>query len=1302
MKHSFLRFFSKDKSYSIIILSSFVLLFLTAVISPRVILYYEKNWIEYSDSKVISIADEITNEFTQRELKLISSTNSAAEEVSQILSDSSRVDELREELFNILKQASLKGDYTFQLYKNELEPIAWTNQYFEFQLPAAFFESDSVVFIYKENFKTSISYIRRISDRNLSKYFVAGFDDIEMNYGLRNEFISTETLEEELTAKYKTRVRTDFSDDASESLDGRIFSKRLTHFNGDYAGYLYINRPSQLAFLSELKEVFSKIQQLLFLVLLGVIFYSFIKDFTHIKSKLVQSAIATIFIWLIRVVIFYFQFPSEFVESDLFNPIYFASRFGFGMVKSPGELFLTASAILINVSFLFLLLRRWMIETNFAKTSSLIRILFTILALMCIVLFPFLLRGYGASSRSFVFDSSLKYFESASILPNVPFFLMHINVFIASISIVFASLIILLLVLKAFELWMPRSNQSRLIFFTALLLFFSGLIFIFIDTSDQYSILYLILFVLAIGLFIKFLSDLPVFINFSLVIAVLVISSLSTVFMLFEKNELQEKELQRTMTFELTKPQDQLLNFVLNETLTNLSNNPDLVYALRQKSTTPNFDLVSYKLWINSLLSSEGINSVLTLINPYGRVLGNFGVGLNETDYFQRYFDPRLISQLTIFVNRNQYPGKIFGVIPVRDENKTFGFAAITLDISANKYDNQTTPKIFKSVQSERDPLQLLPEAVIYSFAKTELMRLKGEDVPEKRQLPEEIANLSLQNSYQEIWKSEKFGNKNYSTFYFLYEQNGLPKILAISSEKKSFSWYIYNFFRLIFIHFLISITVLAIISCFLIIKGYKFKIRFKTKLFAGLLLVTIIPLFILAYYNRENALENWNQSIRNELRKDLDVIEVYLRENSKDTFLSSQAGYETLNKSAQKLQLDFNIYINDKLQFTTQKKLYDLNFFQSGLDASVYDDLFLNDKLYSYNFENIGNYKYLVGYKKVSLNEGRNVLISSPTIYKQEKIQKEIAQIDAFIFGTYSFTLILIFIFGSFILERISKPITDLTEATKKVSQGDLKIQLNTNETGEVGDLIDAFNKMISDLEESQKNLAQAEREYAWKEMAKQVAHEIKNPLTPMKLSLQHLQVLYKENKKEFAKIFGKVSATLVEQIEALNQITNEFSHFARMPKRNIQRCDLVQIIQEAVSLFASHMQIKFNFVSGEKYFVSGDKEELKRILINLFKNSIQADATEISVDLFSDAKFNFINVLDNGAGIPKESLDKLFEPNFSTKSEGMGLGLSIIKKIITEMDGAIEVESEEEKYTLIKISLPKDISTLEEKNLK
>ncbi len=217
----------------------------------------------------------------------------------------------------------------------------------------------------------------------------------------------------------------------------------------------------------------------------------------------------------------------------------------------------------------------------------------------------------------------------------------------------------------------------------------------------------------------------------------------------------------------------------------------------------------------------------------------------------------------------------------------------------------------------------------------------------------------------------------------------------------------------------------------------------------------------------------------------------------------------------------------------------------------------------------------------------------------------------------------------------------------------------------------------MTSELKKNQVELAEMERESAWKEMAKQVAHEIKNPLTPMKLALQQLIISYKDKSKDFDKLFEKVSGTVLNQIDNLNQIASEFSHFAKMPSLKIETVDLLAILNDTVNMFIHEKtSIHINTALSEA-LIDADISQLRRMFINLIRNSMQANATKIMVDLIKDENIYILSFTDNGTGIIESEKDKIFDEHFTTKMHGMGLGLSMAKRFMTSINGEISLKS-------------------------
>ena len=242
-----------------------------------------------------------------------------------------------------------------------------------------------------------------------------------------------------------------------------------------------------------------------------------------------------------------------------------------------------------------------------------------------------------------------------------------------------------------------------------------------------------------------------------------------------------------------------------------------------------------------------------------------------------------------------------------------------------------------------------------------------------------------------------------------------------------------------------------------------------------------------------------------------------------------------------------------------------------------------------------------------------------------------------------------------------------------------------------EFGQLIKAYNKLLLELADSADKLARSEREGAWREMAKQVAHEIKNPLTPMKLSIQHFEMTADPSSADFKDRLKGMSRNLVEQIDVLSNIASEFSSFAKLPDAKMEEIDLIKTLETTSSLYQNEIDIEFN-IGIENIPLKADKDQLTRVFNNLIKNAIQACDNDgkltISIDkLDFDQGKVVVTFKDNGHGIDDETSKKIFVPNFTTKNSGSGLGLAMVKSILEQMGASIAFESEVGVGTTFKI---------------
>ena len=248
-------------------------------------------------------------------------------------------------------------------------------------------------------------------------------------------------------------------------------------------------------------------------------------------------------------------------------------------------------------------------------------------------------------------------------------------------------------------------------------------------------------------------------------------------------------------------------------------------------------------------------------------------------------------------------------------------------------------------------------------------------------------------------------------------------------------------------------------------------------------------------------------------------------------------------------------------------------------------------------------------------------------------------------------------------------------------------------NATREIDSLVNSYNKMIDDLAKSVENLAKTEREQAWQEMARQVAHEIKNPLTPMRLTIQSFHRKYDDNDPDNKEKLNLFSKLLIQQIDTMSEVAEAFSNFSTLSKTNKKEFDLVEVTEMAVNIFEREHII---FSSDKAHiFHQLDKTQWTRVITNLIQNSLQSvsknKTPQIGVQLSSEVNETIITVMDNGNGISPKLGDKIFEPKFTTKTAGMGLGLGIVKNIIDYHNGKISYVSTPEKGTTFTIVLPK-----------
>lgn len=344
---------------------------------------------------------------------------------------------------------------------------------------------------------------------------------------------------------------------------------------------------------------------------------------------------------------------------------------------------------------------------------------------------------------------------------------------------------------------------------------------------------------------------------------------------------------------------------------------------------------------------------------------------------------------------------------------------------------------------------------------------------------------------------------------------------------------------------------------------------------------------------------------------------------------------------------------------------------------------------------ESIGKLNFSSAYKPFYNTKGVQLgYINLQHFGQQREFENQIQRFLVAIINVFILLLAVSVILAIFISNWLTAPLRILQESFASVKFGKYNEHIHYDKDDEIGSLVKDYNQKLDELEFAAQQLARNEREMAWREMAKQVAHEIKNPLTPMKLSVQQLLRVYDPSDPKSADKLKAVSNSIIEQIDALTRIANEFSTFAKMPNPNEERVNVLALIQGVKEVFQGQIVMDIEAADDDVWIVA-DKDQFVRVFNNLIKNAIQAIPKEREGHLFVRIQALGdrvkIELKDNGSGIPKDQYSKIFVPYFTTKGTGTGLGLAMVKQIVENHRGSIDFDSISDEGTTFFIDLPK-----------
>ncbi|MFY7900009.1 MAG: sensor histidine kinase [Chitinophagaceae bacterium] len=489
------------------------------------------------------------------------------------------------------------------------------------------------------------------------------------------------------------------------------------------------------------------------------------------------------------------------------------------------------------------------------------------------------------------------------------------------------------------------------------------------------------------------------------------------------------------------------------------------------------------------------------------------------------------------------------------------------------------------------------------------------------------------------------------------------------------------------------------------------FKLSIRSQIHTTIIFVSIFSFLIIGAATITFFVDRFNKNNQERLSKTIDAVAVEI--GNKLTQVQTQLIFDdvaTINdvgfgsnfekriaEVAAIYNSDINFYsANGSLLATTQRHIYTKQLLNNKMNANAFYELNANRISKFIQQEYIGKLKYLSIYAPVVDDLG-NVYgyLNIPYLNSQLELNNEISSFIATIINLNAFVFLLAGAIAFLLTERIVDLFGVITEKMRDVNIGRHNEEIAWYRNDEILALVTEYNKMVRKLEVSAQALARSEREVAWREMARQVAHEIKNPLTPMKLSIQYLQKAIDNNAPNTKELSQKVARTLIEQIDQLAKIAGDFSQFANIGNPLLEKVNVTDILSNIVYLHQHQNVVEINhFIEEGNYVTIADKTQLSRLFTNLVKNAIEAvdEVTICKIDIHQTNKNNgiVITISDNGKGIPLDVIDRIFTPNFTTKTSGTGLGLAICKGIVEKMKGTIQFTTAAENGTTFEIWLP------------
>lgn len=1123
--------------------------------------------------------------------------------------------------------------------------LFWTDN----SIPVDNYSIDKQLYNNIEKLKNGWYLIRQTTINN---YKLFGLILIKKEYTYQNEFIQNDFFYE-----YKSEIPTSLVLDEHEGF-------KISDWKGNYLFSLKIE--SNFIF-NKTRVVLSSVFYFSALLLLLLFFREFIQNRKSIFAKNLLLFGLIVFLILFRYLMQEFHFPAVFKRLDLFQPHHFAISF----IPSLGDL-------LLHSLFIFFFFIVFYSEFNIRLPK---KTLLKNLYLSGFIIFAFILF----IGIHFLFGSLIQH--SSISFSGHRFFDLSIYSLIGFIIIVF--------LLSSFFLYFDRiliiiKNDFSFKHFLFLFIPIFFLIFflnkIFLLNIEIYSFVFLIVIILYLTYFRlkKEIYSYPVRVIILLIFALYTVAFISAI---SKKKDIETK---KVLAVNLANEHDQIAEMLLEGVESQIENDSivrDLLTWHHQNEGTI-LDHLQTNYFSGYFRKYE---LEISVCNPYDDLTVNFK---NSTEIVPCY---------DFFKDFLEFDGSKLQNSGFYFINNTDGRISYLGQFIFDKPEWNNEVSLFVSLRSKLISQELgYPELLLNS-------RMKGSAILndysygkyKNGSLMAQSGDFSYQLLFPEEWNStEEFFFSNDQSYEHLIYNIDKTTSVVISNSKFKFVDFLASF-SYVFVFYIILYTIIIFFIYFPEnIKGFKYD--FKNKIKFSMIGVLLLSLIIVGTGTIKYSINQFEKNLYGSIGEKIQSVLVEMKDKLGGEFELNQDYNVYLNylldKFANVFNIDINLYdINGNLLASSRLQIFEKGLMSKKMDVDAYRQMVMNKSGKYIHIESIGELSFYSAYVPFSNDENELLAyLNLPYFTKQSALKKEIYTIVVAVVNIYFFLILISVIVAIFVSNNITRPLQLIQERFRAIDLGKKNEPISYTSRDEIGSLIKEYNRMVSELTENAKKLAKSERESAWREMAKQIAHEIKNPLTPMKLSVQYLQKAWKDESPDFDKRLEKFSNSLISQINNLSSIATEFSNFAKMPGARAEEVDLIAKLNDSVNLLEQTGEVNFikDFQEMKELFVFADKEQLLIVFSNLLQNGIQAvpkeRKAEIQLKVEKQNEFVKVTIKDNGIGIPDDLKDKLFIPNFTTKTSGMGLGLAIVRNIVVNAGGEIGYETEVNKGTTFYVTFP------------